>query len=547
MGKSSSTYKRASSLLMERFPTLGLLSGTWEEKPALNEQLSPFQIGRAEVLYVYGLGSGGAYFQYREWLKAKPERRLVFLEEEGGIIASFLHQRQALDVLSDPQVHLELNPSPESLAERFPVQRIEIAALPSYAHRRFRHFRLKLLRKTALSHAVHLDRLHGYQPFKNFIENAKQIAHSFYANALKGSFQNVPAIVCGAGPSLQASFKLLKTLENKALIIAGGSTIAALSAQGILPHFGMAVDPNLEEYRRFKNSFAFEVPLLYSTRLHPGVFQTMNGPFGYMRSGIGGLLELWLEEELGLLDPLLGDFLSPESASVTPICIAWAQFLGCNPILLNGIDMAYTGNKRYAPGVAEEEETAFQAIDAEKSAADRILKRKDRLGNPVFTAVRWVMESASISHFAKKHPETHFVNTTEGGIGFKAIPYQPLEEAIRGFAPQELRKRVHEKIEMAQMVPGAEEIIEKNLKELHQSLLRLIDHLKILAQEKKGSAALAEMELQEEIAALYLFYDIRQILKPGACFWERWLDLAIKYEKMFPLHTHEVYCAKSGR
>lgn len=532
----ASMYKEALALLIERFPSLGLLAPTWSIAPPVDEPLPPILIDKSELIYCYGLGNGAAYFQCKEWLRGGKERKLIFLEDEPGRIAAFLHLAEAVEILSHLQVHLELfsrkSKEIESLAERFPFKRVEVVALSS-KKRGFQRLRLQLLRKTALSHALHMDRLHGYQPFENFVKNVRRIPSSFYANALKGTFQNVPALICGAGPSLQQSIDCLRTLEKKALLIAGGSTLAALSAQGILPHFGMAVDPNLEEYRRMKNSFAFEVPLLYSTRVHPDIFQTCNGPFGYMRSGIGGVPEVWMEEELGLKDdPLIGNFLSPETISVTGICIAWAQFLGCNPILLNGIDLAYTGNKRYAAGVAQEEELVFQAMDAEKSVADRILKRKDRMGKPIYTAVRWVMESASISYFAKKHPEVRFVNTTEGGIGFKGIAYVPLAQAVKQFKEWEIRKTVFEKIATSSRLTNTGKRIKEKMDELRRSLCKVIGYLKILSGENRGSAALAEMEMGEEIAYLYLFYDIYQILPKDVEFWKNWLQLATKYQKM---------------
>jgi hypothetical protein len=517
---------------MDRFPTLGLLYGTWDPVEPPEEPLPKLDIERAEALYVVGLGTGAIYFACKKWLKAKADRQLIFLEDAPGIIASFLDRPKSSQILSDPQVHLELFSKKieeiEALATRFPVRRVEVVGLPSKGN--IQNLRLKILRKTSLSHATHIDRLHGYQPFKNFCENAKRLAQSFYANRLAGAFKNVPAVICGAGPSLGSTLETLRTLENTALIIAGGSTLAALSSKGIMPHFGMAVDPNLEEYRRMKNSFAFEVPLLYSTRVHPDIFQTCNGPFGYMRSGIGGVPELWLEEELGLIDPLLGQHLSPESISVTTICVAWAQFLGCNPILLNGIDMAYTGKRRYASGVMEEDETVFQAIDAEKSAPDRILKRKDRLGKTVYTAVRWVMESESLSHYAKMHPEIRFINTTEGGIGFKGIDYLPIAEAAASFTETDLRKKVFEEIQKARLPDETGELIQKRLTELKESLDRLVGYLQILAGEKRGSGALAEMELKEETAYLILFYDIYQVLKSDDSFWKKWLQLALKYQ-----------------
>jgi hypothetical protein len=556
----------SNSLFMERFPQLGLFSSSWIPKEPIDELLPELDLNKAEVLYFYGLGTGSIYFEVKEWLKQKKERELIFLEEETGIIASFLTRPESLEILSDPQVHFALlskgkalDADLERLAARLPERRIEIAALPSYRGRRFQNIRLKLFRKTTLAYALHLDRLHSYQAFENFSKNISQLPRSFYANGLKGAFKEVPAILCGAGPSLQQSIDVLRTLENRALMIAGGSTLAALSSQGISPHFGMAIDPNLEEYRRLKNSFAFEVPLLYSTRVFPAIFQTCNGPFGYMRSGIGGVPELWMEEELGLLDPLLGDFLSPEAISVTAICLAWAQFLGCNPILFNGVDLAYTGKKRYASGVGEDSDVFFSEIEAEKSASDRILKKKDIQGKPILTAVRWVMEAASLSHFAKNHPETQFFNTTEGGIGLPGIDSMPLPEAVSRFLQKEydLRSRVHEAISHSPMPPNAKEKICEKMAELKESLDRAIGYLEILAGEKKGSDVLAEMELREEISYLYLFYDLDFVFEqtlnrsfrswiPNESSeeqekrkafrlrekWKQWLALAVHYKQL---------------
>jgi hypothetical protein len=232
-----------------------------------------------------------------------------------------------------------------------------------------------------------------------------------------------------------------------------------------------------------------------------------------------------------LLDPMIGELLSPETISVTAICIAWAQFLGCQPILINGVDMAYTGNKRYAIGVMEEEELAFQSMDKEKSVADRIIQKKDREGNSVYSAVRWVMESHSIAHFAKQYPHIPFINTTKGGIGFEGIEYVPLKEAILPFKEVEIRKQIFAKINEHPMPLHTKEKIDEKMNELKESLSRLIHYLQVLAGEKKGSTALAEIELTEEMAYWTLFHDIDEVLKSGPSFWKEWLTLALKYEE----------------
>ena len=518
------------ALLMERFPQLALEISSPEKNVPAKEPLKPFHLKTAEVLYFYGIGQGEAYSYAFDWLKSNASRRLIFLEDDLASISAFLQSEAAKAILEDSQVILAQPQEIDVLVERFPVISIEVAALPS--KKRLKKLKDELLCKTAFSHAVHVDRLHGFQPFQNFVRNLSRLPGSFYANKLQGKFRGIPAVVCGAGPSLAQAIPTLKKLENRALIIAGGSTLAALSSEGICPHFGMAVDPNLEEYRRLKNSFAFEMPFLYSTRVFPSIFQTANGPFGYMRSGIGGVPEIWMEEELGLLDPMIGTHLSSDALSVTSICLAWAEFLGCNPILLSGVDLAYTGNKRYAMGVTEEQVD----LDEECGAADRIVKSKDRNGKPIYTAVRWLMESKAFSHFAKMHPKTKFLNTTEGGVGFKKIPFLPLNEAVSDFPDLgfSLRKKVFDEIAAAPMPLQTKEIIGQKMSELRESLDRIIQHLEICSGVKKGSSHLAEMELMDEMAYPYLFYDALRILEienqDPSKKWSRFLHLAKQYQ-----------------
>src|SRR5690606_33858490 len=126
--------------------------------------------------------------------------------------------------------------------------------------------------------------------------------------------------------------------------------------------------------------------------------------------------------------------------------------------------------------------------------------------------------------FAKKHPEVRFINTTEGGLGFKGSDYVPLVEAVQGFKQCDLRALVHEKISATPMPAGTDEQVAAKMDELKESLHRLIGHLEILAEEKKGSSALAEMDLKEEIAFLYLFYDIYHLFS-GPDLWRKGLDL----------------------
>jgi Uncharacterized protein conserved in bacteria len=517
---------------------LGLIASSFPiEEPALENFSSwPADLPDLNVLYVYGL-SLEAYKFLQPWLHTDSSRRLIFLENRQGLIGAFLQTIGAADPLADPQVEFHflpkgsaLNAALQSLAEAHPVGSLDVVALPSRRTSYFRSLRLQLLRKTLLSEAILKDRSYGYQLFFNFVQNAPHVERSFYFNALKGAFSSIPAVICGAGPSLSSAFKTLEALENRALIFACGSAIAACSAAGITPHFCVAVDPNQEEFLRLKNSFAFEVPFIYSTRVHPHVFSTLNGPLGYVRSQFGDISQLWLEEELGLTGPLVGHQLSSESISVTSMAVAAAEWLGCPSILFAGLDMAYTGEQRYCSAVGVSQTPQEKSS---QTTSDRILSKKDRKGKKVHSAVRWVMESSSLSHYAKLHPHVQFINTTDGGIGFQSIPYQPLDLAIRQF-PQEydLRGLLHAAISSASL-PSVS--ISQKLDELRFSLLKVIDHLHILSGLKSGSTVLAEIEMKEEIAFSVLFYDVFRILphivrtNKSSTHWPAFLELAQKY------------------
>jgi hypothetical protein len=514
---------------MQRFPILGLMSLSWKKKKVSDQPLPSIPLEHVQVLYVYGIGSGSGYFQYYNWLKEDRERRLVFLEDKESSLGAFLYTDHAEKILSDEQVHLELFSlgNVEEIVDRFPYEKVEVIAHP--AKRGVEKLRLEIFRKTALAHSLRIDRLYGYELFSHFLQNLAHLPGSFYANRMKNAFCNIPAVICGAGPSLQESLKDLQALEDRALILAGGSTLAALSSQGVKIHFGMAIDPNEEEYFRLKNSFAFETPILYSTRVHPKIFQTCSGPFVYMRTGIGGMTELWMEEELGLMGELIGKELSLEAMSVTAVCVAWAKFLGCNPILLNGVDLAYTDGKRYAAGVVEH--PFFEKGEQDLSARNQIIRCKNRKGLQVDTAVRWIMESDAIAEFSLSCPETDVINTTVRGLGFKGMRYLSLKKAAAAFQKHPLEEKIQQALDQAKMPENSDLIIKTKIKELKNSLDRLIGHLQVLAKVKQGSSALAEVEIQEEIAFLYLFHDIRKIFANDELFWEKWLSLAIKYKE----------------
>lgn len=495
----------------------------------------PLDLEEVELLYVFGLGLGAPYQALRGWLHARPERKLIFLEDRKGALAAFLQTPCANECLLDPQVvfeWIEDLKNREALLEewvsRYPSIHVELIGCTSYARRRaslVRCWRLQLMRKTAVVDAQMKEAMYVHQLIENILPNIRQWPQSFFANAFRSQFKNVPAIICGAGPSLNESIEMLRQVEDRALIIAGGSTITALSQQGIVPHFGIVLDPNPEEYSRLRAMSAFEMPLLYGTRVRKEVFRTGNGPLGYLRTGTGGPSELYFEERFGIEGEPIGPDMGPEAFSVTTLAITFAVAMGCNPILLNGIDLAYTGGRRYAEGVLPASDVQIKLLRKEKKAADRLLRRKGKQGKSLHTLVKWVMEADAIAAYAEAHPEVQWWDVSAQGLGFKGIAQSSLSalKATHLSRQYDLRAKVHQLSQAHRFSSPTQAHIQEQLETLYGSVRQLLKNAEALVEELKrvqslpyspdlvfptGKMTLFQMEFEEEEGFVCFFAQV---------------------------------------
>ncbi|KAF3363369.1 Uncharacterized protein PHSC3_000057 [Chlamydiales bacterium STE3] len=503
----------------------GLLYG---ENPELEAQewARTLSLENSNVLFVYGIGLGYYYVPLKSWLAADNCRQLIFLEDNLSVITHFLQTDVATDILKNRQVQLFYLQDLDD-AETFEViywstmmAKLKVSALQSYQRTKksfFEELTIKLAYDAALKNALLDEYLRfGAGFFRNFYPNMLKLHHSYWGNRLFEKFQKVPAIICGAGPSLEKHIKHLGELTNKALIFAGGSSLNALSAQGVIPHFGAGIDPNPAQYLRLSSNSAFEVPFFYRNRMHAEAFDTIRGPRLYI-SGSGGYdIAEWYEEKFGLES----DFLD-EGHNVVNFCLEVASRLGCDPIILVGMDLAFTDMKAYAPGVIDNAQLTEKDLLGDVQDDDKAILRTDIYGNPVYTLWKWIAEADYIGNFSKSHPELKIINATEGGIGFPGVENQTFKQASEQLLKKafDLQGRVHGEIQNAALKEVTFEKLSEITKELKKSLERAIEHLEILVQEtlklkkqKKlseplpvsGLAALSETELADEPGYQYV-------------------------------------------
>lgn len=417
-----------------------LQRGTLHSQDSIEDEvgrwLSHLNLPKMQQIIVYGIGLGYYYLALKDWLHEDPRRSLHFIEDDMQVVRAFLETDVAAKLLEDPQVNLHCLPSTSSLEQPWVDKIIREGAFRFSAFTSLEvyedvkkeiggrlRFALEFFRDY---HQMNLSEFlrKGSSFFKNFYHNLLHLPEAFNAKSLEGKFQGIPAIICGAGPSLKKNVECLKTLKDRALIFAGGTAVNALNAYGMNPHFGGGLDPFFPHVNRIVSNQAFGVPYFFRARMHHEALRAVSGPKWYLPGSPGYPIADWVERGLGIEPWSLDD-----GANVVNMTFSLARNLGCNPIFCVGLDLAYSGGESYPQGLKAhavfDQKTNFWT----KQPGEELIEAQDIEGKPVYTLMKWVLESSWYSDQGMKFPQTIIMNCTEGGIGFKGIPNITLESA----------------------------------------------------------------------------------------------------------------------
>jgi len=509
-------YLENLNILSQRFPYLYMLLLSINKKQYQVPSIKPSNVkiaSNTDTIFVYKCSSIHSYLELIKWLKTK-SKKLIFIEDNITNLYKFLHLKEANYLLSNENVSFHFFQKLEKLLDEItPTTKSRNIEVITFAKetKTFQKLKNEILQDSLISYFANHDRIYSYKIFKNFYSNFDKLKTSFLINKLKKAFKNRPAIICGAGPSLKYSFEILKKLENKALIMAGGSAITCLSKENILPHLGVIIDPNLEEYKRMKDSQSFEIPMIYSTRVNNGVFNTFNGPLGYIKAGICGFFEIWLEKELKIPGRHIYNKNEKRALSVTTVSLMIAKLLGCNPIILDGVDLAYSENKMYALDIIEDNNLKQDREDI----GERPLLSKDKNNKDIFTNLKWEIESKWIATFATYNKNIEFINATKSGLKIDNVTDMSLEEVEKKYLQNQFdfKAYMHTLCQTSEL-EKAKKLDFNELKiKLKNSFLKCRDYLKeINVNDPEYKAILAKEELPDEIAYRYFLFEIAYTL-----------------------------------
>ena len=177
---------------------------------------------------------------------------------------------------------------------------------------------------------------------KNLIKYVSTSSIDIY----KEKFKGIPAIIVSAGPSLSKNIELLLEVKGKGIIIAVQTVLKRLLKMGIVPDFITALDYSALQVKFYSDlpPVPSNVTLIAEPKVNPIVPEVWGGPILFCGN-------MFAEKILGELGGK-HDGLKAGS-TVAHLAYYWAEYMGCDPIIFIGQDLAFPNNEYYDRGVAE--------------------------------------------------------------------------------------------------------------------------------------------------------------------------------------------------
>ncbi|PKL18683.1 MAG: hypothetical protein CVV49_04475 [Spirochaetae bacterium HGW-Spirochaetae-5] len=191
---------------------------------------------------------------------------------------------------------------------------------------------------------------------QNIFRNLKHMENSDSVSKLFGKFRGLPGIIVSAGPSLKHSIEDLKKIRNKAVIVAVDTSLKILDKHNITPHFVLTLDAQKYSVKHFTGVKTDKTILIADMVSCPSIMNTFTGrkiistTSKYYQNSQGDIVREttpgidWIEKKTGPL----GDIQS--GGSVATSAFDLLLNMGCDPIILTGQDLAYSGREYHCSG-----------------------------------------------------------------------------------------------------------------------------------------------------------------------------------------------------
>ncbi len=416
----------------EGFPNLRVSLPDGSIRALFKGNRPEMSIGRDAASGMYGadratvmLGFGVGLLASEAVKHMDPGHAFLIVELDPAILKAAFTYSDFTGLLSHPEIHwvlsqAELEDGFRFLYEHMPTK-VNCVFRPMYLEalpEAYEPLRLKILDvlDTVTGSAAFVD-TQGVLSTRNSLKNLVHRVTQHGVAKLFNRFRNVPAILAAGGPSLEKNLHLLRGVEERAVIICSDSAVRPALALGIRPHFITAIDPTPANLKKFEGvPIPSEIALVCAPSVQYKIPARYPGPILFHHRGPQDLM--WNERLIG------EEGLLQSVSSVALLSLHLALAMGCDPVILVGQDLAFTGEKAHASG-----QDTWTINDARQLG---MTFTRDMWGDEVRT-VKQFQGVARLFEREAAHNERRFINATEGGLLLEGYRPMLLKHALEAF------------------------------------------------------------------------------------------------------------------
>ncbi|MBE6068671.1 MAG: motility associated factor glycosyltransferase family protein [Clostridium lundense] len=378
------------------------------------------------IFIVFGIGTGEHILQL---LKNISKSNKILIIEPDNNILSLIHSMECYKTIIEDK-RVVVSPYDENriaviyqvFIEEFNINNIKLMVYANYdkvysAELLKCYEKLKSFIQSSIIN-INTTKYFAKQLFKCFINNIKYISKSTIINDFKDIYRGKPAIIVSAGPSLEKNIEQLTNVKDNFVVFSGGRTISALKKVDVIPDVVAVVDSGENSYRVIRTSLDCEAPLAFCEVTNFNVVKEYSGDKIFFQEGfnLGNVTADILEKQVDTLF---------QGGSVAHTCTSLAEYMGCNPIIFIGQDLAYTNGKTHADVASFENNIADGNED---------MFVEDVYGNKVATDMLFNSYRILLESFIESCKDTTFINSTEGGANIKGTLVMDLCDGIKKYS-----------------------------------------------------------------------------------------------------------------
>lgn len=286
--------------------------------------------------------------------------------------------------------------------------------------------------------------LNSRKTYENVLLNLKDyVKYPAVTEFLHDVYKDKPAVVIGAGPSIDKQLGWLQNrFQENYLLISVPTMLKPLLAIDICPDIVCALD-----YHELSGRFFEDLPqekihanttLVCQPNVNPAVIRNWKALGLHLYMVRNEWASFFLEPTYETHQIFIG------GATVAHLCYLLADFLGCDPVITLGLDLAFTDNQYYARCI-------YRSFDWKKGAQERldpnkypIRLTKDVYGEPIPTdeQMQTYLEELEVMFSLRREADKTIIDCTEGGAKKVNVETMGFYEALKKYCQVPIKKKM---------------------------------------------------------------------------------------------------------